>query len=172
VELENYAPHLITATAQSLEALPATSQATLIGGPDNLAKVTFAENTLTGSSIELDQNKKTFHIPGAGKFVFTLPANKDRKQAMPMQVSWSKGMTFDSGALLATFNGDAVAQMIAMKASDSSMLTANSLAVKLKNVKGQAGTGTDLATNLTGSSDLALETITADGNVVASGAGV
>jgi hypothetical protein len=169
VELENYAPHLITATAQSLEALPATNQATLIGGPDNLAKVTFAENTLTGSSIELDQNKKTFHIPGAGKFVFTLPANKDRKQAMPMQVSWSKGMTFDSGALLATFNGDAVAQMIAMKASDSSMLTANSLAVKLKNVKGQAGTGTDLATNLTGSSDLALETITADGNVVASG---
>lgn len=168
VELENYASHLITATAQSLDALPGTNRATLIGGAGVPAKVTFAENTLTGPSIELDQNKKTFHIPGAGEFLFTLPANKDRKQATPMQVTWSKSMTFDSDALLAKFDGDAVARMVASKASDNSTLTANSLAVKLKNVKGQ-GAGQDMTASLTGSGELALDTITADGKVVATG---
>jgi hypothetical protein len=168
IELENYAPHLITATAQSLEALPASNQATLLGSAAAPVKVAFADNTISGQRIELDQNKKSFHIPGKGEFVFTLPANKDRKQPTPMQVRWEKEMTFDSEALLATFQGDTVAQMTAAKGSDSSTLTANTLQVKLKNAKGQNGAA-DLAGNLAGSSDLALDTITASGNVKANG---
>ncbi len=174
VELENYAPHLITATAQSIDASPLANQATLIGSAASPAKVTFADDTLTGGRIELDQNKKLFRIPGPGEFVFTLPASKDRKQPTPMQVTWSRSMTFDSDALLASFDGNAVARMVASDTADSSTLTADRLDVRLKNQKaGGAGTGAtggaDLAANLAGSGDLALDTITANGKVVASG---
>ncbi|HVX87194.1 MAG TPA: hypothetical protein VH253_20585 [Phycisphaerae bacterium] len=175
VELENYASQLITATAHVLHATPLDNRATLEGAAGNPARVAFAENAISGEKILLDQNKKTFEIPGAGEFLFTLPASKERKEPAPMRVTWSDRMLFDSDALLATFDGNTVARMLSVKTADSSQLTADHLRVRLKHEKPMATPGTatapgesDLA-NLAGSSDLTLDTIDADGKVVASG---
>ncbi|HVS72145.1 MAG TPA: hypothetical protein VHQ47_12895 [Phycisphaerae bacterium] len=173
IELENYAAHVITATAHVLHATPLDNRATLEGVSGNPARVSFAEDAISGDRILLDQNKKTFEIPGAGEFLFTLPASKARKEAAPMRVTWTDRMVFDSDALLATFDGHTVSRMLSVKTADTSQLTADHLRVRLKHVKpvdaAATAPGDSELANLAGSSDLTLDTIDAEGRVVATG---
>ncbi len=178
VELEGFGALPVTATAQSLVADPKAGKATLQGivqpnGIVRFARVQQGENQIAGEKILLDQKSQSLEIPGNGAFVFSQPGQKAGDADTPVQVTWSKNMSYHGKGLLASFNGNVKAEMLGHADQYSRLTCDESLTVKLtqQNETNAAGPATaPTATAPASLGKIQLAELIALGNVKAEGA--
>jgi len=83
--------------------------AVLTGKPDEPARIHQGPNRLTGAEIRLDQSADSVFVNGAGilNFITTKDTNgNDLPEPRPVQVTWSKRMSFRGAKRTAEFAGD------------------------------------------------------------------
>jgi hypothetical protein len=159
VTLESSKGDPVEVTADKLESvLPV---ATLTGtDKDHPVHIVRGKDEVFGDVVELNQDKKTFVIPGPGRFLLTLQ-DKKSKQPTPMLVTWTGDMRFDQKTLLALFTGKVLAETQGKALEPGKLACDRLLTVKLLNAVGKGGENGDLETAGAGG----LDYILAEGNV-------
>ncbi len=165
VEIEGFGNLPVIAKCQTLTAEPKAGTATLEGvmQPNGImqpARLQQGGNQIAGAKVLLDQKRESLEIPGNGEFTFFQPSQKKDDAGSPVQVTWTKRMTYSGKDLLAAFYGDVSAKLLSKEDQTSELKCDDVLEVKLEETSETAD----------GSKKPRLGQIIASGHVKAEGA--